>query len=48
MIKRLAIILLFIPVLFLECVFILYEIIKWLFTGEEISDYSLLMDLLDW
>lgn len=48
MIKRLAKILLFIPILFLDGLNIVFGIIKWLFTGKEVDDYSILHDFLDW
>ena len=48
MIKRIAKVVLFIPVLFLDVISIIFSILNWVFTGKEIPDYSILYDFLDW
>lgn len=48
MIKRLAKVLFFIPVLFFDGGFILFQIVYWLFTGKKILDSFFIDDFLDW
>jgi hypothetical protein len=48
MIKRLVKVLFFIPVLFFDCGFIIFQIFNWLFTGEGFSNSFFIDSLLDW